>query len=68
MLQLVGPHVPLKLEMVHIRVTLEGKVHEEMVLPERNLKYAFVWNKENVYDQKVYGRTEAIGESQELIL
>ena len=45
-----------------MRITVEGKVFEELVLPEKNLQYSFAWDKENVYKQPVYGRTVAIGE------
>ncbi|CAG0878874.1 unnamed protein product [Darwinula stevensoni] len=54
-MQLTFDPVPEKLTAVHLKLTLRGKVTERTFEPEPNITYTYVWDKRNIYQQKVYG-------------
>ena len=56
MLQLLGENFAATLWKIHVRMEIEGNEVKEILEPERNLKYHIVWDKKDVYGQKVYGR------------
>ena len=58
-LQLTGARIPTNLAYVHLRVVVEGTVVEQTLEAEADLSYTLSWNRHNVYQQKVYGRTLA---------
>ena len=49
------------LEMVHVSISLEGRVFKETLLPEEGMEYTLSWDGRNVYGQMVYGRAVAMG-------
>ncbi|XP_076447152.1 teneurin-m-like [Babylonia areolata] len=54
-IQMTPDKVPRALRLVHLRVAVEGVVLEQVFEADPNLKYTFVWNRLNAYNQKVYG-------------
>jgi hypothetical protein len=58
-LQLTGPEVPPELTVVRLELTIEGRVIEKVFEAEPNVTFNFVWDKRNVYEQKVFGWTWA---------
>lgn len=47
---------------VHLMVAVEGRLFRKWFPASPNLLYDFVWDKADVYSQKVYGLSEAFGE------
>lgn len=47
---------------VHLMVAVEGRLFRKWFPASPNLSYDFVWDKADVYSQKVYGLSEAFGE------
>ncbi|XP_035288814.1 teneurin-4 isoform X4 [Anguilla anguilla] len=51
--------IPFNLMKVHLTVAVEGRLHRKWFPAAPNLSYHFVWDKTDVYSQKVYGLSEA---------
>ena len=64
--KLTPPSLPQYLEMVHVSVSLEGRIFQEVLLPEEGMEYTLTWDGRNVYGQMVYGRAIAIGKDLDL--
>lgn len=54
--------IPFSLMKVHLMVAVEGRLFRKWFSAAPNLSYDFVWDKADVYSQKVYGLSEAFGE------
>ena len=59
--------VPFNLMKVHLVVAVEGRLFRKWFPVAPNLNYNFVWDKADVYSQKVYGLSEAFGEGKFII-
>jgi len=53
--------IPFNLMKVHLMVAVEGRLFRKWFPAAPNLLYDFVWDKADVYSQKVYGLSEAFG-------
>lgn len=53
--------IPFNLMKVHLMVAVEGRLFRKWFPAAPNLVYDFVWDKTDVYSQKVYGLSEAFG-------
>ncbi|XP_053702801.1 teneurin-4 isoform X2 [Synchiropus splendidus] len=51
--------IPFNLMKVHLMVAVEGRLFRKWFPAAPNLLYDFVWDKTDVYSQKVYGLSEA---------
>uniref|UniRef100_A0AAQ4S417 Teneurin-4 n=1 Tax=Gasterosteus aculeatus aculeatus TaxID=481459 RepID=A0AAQ4S417_GASAC len=51
--------IPFNLMKVHLMVAVEGRLFRKWFPAVPNLSYDFVWDKADVYSQKVYGLSEA---------
>ncbi|XP_062274916.1 teneurin-4 isoform X5 [Scomber scombrus] len=51
--------IPFNLMKVHLMVAVEGRLFRKWFPASPNLSYDFVWDKADVYSQKVYGLSEA---------
>uniref|UniRef100_A0A8C1N9G0 Teneurin transmembrane protein 4 n=1 Tax=Cyprinus carpio TaxID=7962 RepID=A0A8C1N9G0_CYPCA len=51
--------IPFSLMKVHLMVAVEGRLFRKWFSAAPNLSYDFVWDKADVYSQKVYGLSEA---------
>ncbi|XP_070762444.1 teneurin-4 isoform X6 [Enoplosus armatus] len=51
--------IPFNLMKVHLMVAVEGRLFRKWFPASPNLLYDFVWDKADVYSQKVYGLSEA---------
>ncbi|KAI9548021.1 Teneurin-4 [Dissostichus eleginoides] len=51
--------IPFNLMKVHLMVAVEGRLFRKWFPAAPNLLYYFVWDKADVYSQKVYGLSEA---------
>lgn len=51
---------------VHLMVAVEGRLFRKWFPAAPNLSYDFVWDKADVYSQKVYGLSEAFGKQWHL--
>ena len=47
--------LPRDLELVHVRIEIEGSISLQTYEADPELVHIFTWNKRNVYKQKVYG-------------
>uniref|UniRef100_A0A8C6U825 Teneurin-4 n=1 Tax=Neogobius melanostomus TaxID=47308 RepID=A0A8C6U825_9GOBI len=56
---LTHPTIPFNLMKVHLMVAVEGRLSRKWFPAAPNLFYDFVWDKADVYSQKVYGLSEA---------
>ncbi|KAM6973576.1 LOW QUALITY PROTEIN: teneurin-4 [Aplochiton taeniatus] len=56
---LTHPAIPFNLMKVHLMVAVEGRLFRKWFPAGPNLAYDFVWDKMDVYSQKVYGLSEA---------
>ncbi|CAB1348377.1 unnamed protein product [Coregonus sp. 'balchen'] len=56
---LTHPTVPFNLMKVHLMVAVEGRLFRKWFPAAPNLNYDFIWDKADVYSQKVYGLSEA---------
>lgn len=54
--------IPFSLMKVHLMVAVEGRLFRKWFSAAPNLSYDFIWDKADVYSQKVYGLSEAFGE------
>ena len=50
-LQLTPDQVPTSLLKVHIRITIEGVVHEKVFEADPNIRYTYAWDGLNEYRQ-----------------
>ena len=46
---------------VHLRVSVEGVVYDEVFEADPNLTYRYAWQRKNAYQQNVYGIVNAHG-------
>lgn len=53
--------IPFNLMKVHLMVAVEGRLFRKWFPAAPSLSYDFVWDKTDVYSQKVYGLSEAFG-------
>jgi len=60
-IQLTPDHVVSDIALVHLRIVVEGVVHERLFEADRSLTYKFAWDRRNAYNQKVYGIVSASG-------
>uniref|UniRef100_A0A8C6L8M9 Teneurin-4 n=1 Tax=Nothobranchius furzeri TaxID=105023 RepID=A0A8C6L8M9_NOTFU len=51
--------IPFNLMKVHLMVAVEGRLFRKWFPAAPNLSYDFVWDKTDVYSQKVYGLSES---------
>uniref|UniRef100_A0A8C5EP52 Teneurin-4 n=1 Tax=Gouania willdenowi TaxID=441366 RepID=A0A8C5EP52_GOUWI len=58
-LTLTHSTIPFNLMKVHLMVAVEGRLFRKWFPAAPNLAYDFVWDKTDVYSQKVYGLSEA---------
>uniref|UniRef100_A0A8C4Z0B6 Teneurin transmembrane protein 4 n=1 Tax=Gadus morhua TaxID=8049 RepID=A0A8C4Z0B6_GADMO len=56
---LTHPTIPFNLMKVHLTVAVEGRLFRKWFPAQPNLSYDFLWDKTDVYSQKVYGLSEA---------
>lgn len=54
--------IPFSLMKVHLMVAVEGRLFRKWFSAAPSLSYDFVWDKTDVYSQKVFGLSEAFGE------
>ncbi|XP_059078932.1 teneurin-m-like isoform X2 [Tigriopus californicus] len=59
-LQLTPDVIPPALVKVHVKITIEGVVHEKLFEADPNIQYTYAWDRLNEYRQRVYGITTAI--------
>ncbi|XP_048349965.1 teneurin-4 [Sphaerodactylus townsendi] len=58
-ISLTHPTIPFNLMKVHLMVAVEGRLFRKWFAAGPELSYYFVWDKTDVYNQKVYGLSEA---------
>lgn len=59
-LQLTPEEIPESLNLIHLRITIEGILFEKTFEADPIIKFTYAWNRLNVYRQRVYGVTTAI--------
>lgn len=59
--------VPVNLIKVHLMVAVEGHLFQKTFQASPNLAYTFVWDKNDAYGQRVYGLSDAVGESKKVL-
>ncbi|KAI4462797.1 teneurin and n-acetylglucosamine-1-phosphodiester alpha-n-acetylglucosaminidase [Holotrichia oblita] len=59
-LQLTPEVIPSTLNLIHLRITIEGILFEKTFEADPIIKFTYAWNRLNVYRQRVYGVTTAI--------
>lgn len=60
-ISLTHPAIPFNLMKVHLMVAVEGRLFRKWFAAAPDLSYYFVWDKTDVYNQKVFGLSEAFG-------
>lgn len=60
---LTHPTIPFNLMKVHLMVAVEGRLFRKWFAAAPDLSYYFIWDKTDVYNQKVFGLSEAFGKS-----
>ncbi|XP_053564649.1 teneurin-4 isoform X3 [Bombina bombina] len=58
-ISLTHPTIPFNLMKVHLMVAVEGRLFRKWFAAAPELSYFFIWDKTDVYSQKVYGLSEA---------
>uniref|UniRef100_A0A4W3JYH6 Teneurin transmembrane protein 4 n=1 Tax=Callorhinchus milii TaxID=7868 RepID=A0A4W3JYH6_CALMI len=58
-ISLTQPSIPFNLMKVHLMVAVEGRLFQKWFPASPDLSYYFIWDKTDVYNQKVYGLSEA---------
>ncbi|XP_060682603.1 teneurin-4 isoform X8 [Hemiscyllium ocellatum] len=58
-ISLTDPSIPFNLMKVHLMVAVEGRLFQKWFPATPDLSYYFIWDKTDVYSQKVYGLSEA---------
>lgn len=48
---------------VHLMVAVVGRLFQKWFPAQPNLSYTYIWDKTDAYGQRVYGLSEAVGES-----
>ena len=56
--------IPFNLMKVHLMVAVEGRLFRKWFPAAPNLVYDFLWDKTDVYSQKVYGLSETFGKPE----
>ncbi|XP_076389159.1 teneurin transmembrane protein Ten-m isoform X2 [Megachile rotundata] len=59
-LQLTPEVIPPTLNLIHLRITIEGILFEKTFEADPVIKFTYAWNRLNVYRQRVYGVTTAM--------
>ncbi|XP_044012894.1 teneurin-m isoform X2 [Aphidius gifuensis] len=59
-LQLTPSKIPSSLNLIHLRITIEGILFEKTFEADPVIKFTYAWNRLNVYRQRVYGVTTAM--------
>ncbi|KAI5732577.1 hypothetical protein M8J76_001881 [Diaphorina citri] len=59
-LQLTPQVIPDTLQLIHLRITIEGILFEKVFEADPMIKFTYAWNRLNVYRQRVYGVTTAL--------
>ncbi|XP_031828732.1 teneurin transmembrane protein Ten-m isoform X3 [Nomia melanderi] len=59
-LQLTPEDIPSTLNLIHLRITIEGILFEKTFEADPVIKFTYAWNRLNVYRQRVYGVTTAM--------
>ena len=59
-LQLTPETIPPTLNLIHLRITIEGILFEKTFEADPVIKFTYAWNRLNVYRQRVYGVTTAM--------
>ncbi|XP_024943143.1 teneurin-m isoform X4 [Cephus cinctus] len=59
-LQLTPEVIPASLNLIHLRITIEGILFEKTFEADPVIKFTYAWNRLNVYRQRVYGVTTAM--------
>ncbi|XP_048512198.1 teneurin-m isoform X2 [Athalia rosae] len=59
-LQLTPETIPPSLNLIHLRITIEGILFEKTFEADPIIKFTYAWNRLNVYRQRVYGVTTAM--------
>uniref|UniRef100_A0A0K0F9G7 Teneurin-3 (inferred by orthology to a human protein) n=2 Tax=Strongyloides venezuelensis TaxID=75913 RepID=A0A0K0F9G7_STRVS len=59
-LQLIGLTYPIDLHLVHLYIAVGGKEYSTILSAKENLNYIFYWNRNNVYNEPIYGLTTAV--------
>ncbi|KAG7197898.1 hypothetical protein KM043_016142 [Ampulex compressa] len=59
-LQLTPEIIPPTLNLIHLRITIEGILFEKTFEADPVIKFTYAWNRLNVYRQRVYGVTTAM--------
>ncbi|XP_076663968.1 teneurin transmembrane protein Ten-m isoform X3 [Andrena cerasifolii] len=59
-LQLTPEVIPPALNLIHLRITIEGILFEKTFEADPVIKFTYAWNRLNVYRQRVYGVTTAM--------
>jgi len=57
---LTPPVLPDGLHRIHLRITVEGTVHERLFEADPDLRHTFAWDRMNEYRQRVYGIVSAV--------
>ncbi|XP_069891005.1 teneurin-4 isoform X1 [Dipodomys merriami] len=58
-ISLTHPTIPFNLMKVHLMVAVEGRLFRKWFAAAPDLSFHFIWDKTDVYNQKVYGLSEA---------
>ncbi|XP_064414034.1 teneurin-4 isoform X3 [Latimeria chalumnae] len=58
-ISMTHPSIPFNLMKVHLMVAVEGRLFRKWFPAAPNLSYYFIWDKTDVYSQRVYGLSEA---------
>ncbi|XP_076630830.1 teneurin transmembrane protein Ten-m isoform X5 [Colletes latitarsis] len=59
-LQLTPEVIPPSLNLIHLRITIEGILFERTFEADPAIRFTYAWNRLNVYRQRVYGVTTAM--------
>jgi len=51
--------IPPQLNLIHLRITVEGLLFEKVFEADAGVRFTYAWNRFNVYRQRVYGVTTA---------
>lgn len=60
-ISMTHPTIPFNLMKVHLMVAVEGRLFRKWFAAAPDLSYYFIWDKTDVYSQKVYRLSEAFG-------
>jgi len=58
-LLLTNEKIPRNLQLVHLKITVEGVLFKQIFDASENLMYEYSWDRRNAYEQRVYGFTYA---------